>query len=108
MFQRIVLTIAVVILIIILTLVALLLWKSHSSAQYPPVISPCPDYYVQKPDGTCVRTEGITGLQVQPSCQTLSFSGSAFKGAKGLCARRKRANDCGLTWDGITNSDTVC
>ena len=45
MFQKVVLTIAAVILILTLVIIGILLFNQSSSAQWPPEVSSCPDYY---------------------------------------------------------------
>jgi hypothetical protein len=58
--QKMVLILAVIAFIISVGTVAILLWKSKSSQQWPPEIAKCPDRMELSPDGTsCVDTYGL-------------------------------------------------
>ena len=59
MFQKIVLTIAAVILIITLAIIGLLLFNQHSTAQWPPEVSSCPDYFTATSENICQNTGNI-------------------------------------------------
>jgi hypothetical protein len=58
--QKMVLILAVIAFIISVGTVAILLWKSKSSQQWPPEIAKCPDRMALSSDGTsCVDTYGL-------------------------------------------------
>ena len=95
-FNRTVLIIATVILIIILTILAILLYNSHGALQFPPEVGQCPDYWTLK-NGECHNTKalGNCGKTMNPN-----------QWGKGKHARKEKcqwAKNCGLAWDGITN-----
>ena len=60
MFQRIVLTVAIIILIITLAIMGLLMFNNHSAVQWPPEVSSCPDYFTASAPNVCQNTEKIT------------------------------------------------
>lgn len=58
--QKMVLILAFIAFIISVGTVAILLWKSKSSQQWPPEIAKCPDRMALSPDGnSCVDTYGL-------------------------------------------------
>jgi hypothetical protein len=59
MFQRIVLTVAIIILIITLAIMGLLMFNNHSAVQWPPEVSSCPDYFTASAPNVCQNTEKI-------------------------------------------------
>lgn len=108
-FQKITMTVAVIILIICLAFIGYSLNSSKYNTQYPPVISDCPDYWKDMSDGdasNCVNTQ--TGLG-DPGCETtMDFSSSFWTGDDGLCRKSQWAKKCNLTWDGVTNNSKAC
>ena len=77
----------------------------------------CSDHATLKTDagGTncpvkCYNTHGLGA--VSSSCAniptTMDFSSTEFTGANGQCAKKKWADNCGLTWDGVTNMTGSC
>ena len=102
MFQKVVLTIAAVILILTLVIIGILLFNAHSSAQWPPEVSSCPDYYTATSDDVCKNTGGVKVSN--KNCKTGDFSGSGYKGKAGKKRKCQWAQDCGVAWDGISNA----
>jgi hypothetical protein len=105
-FQRIVLIIAIIILIISLLLIGLSIRSSKRNIAWPPLVPVCPDYWfidgsgnntkcINKRNlGTCKPSSGTKHL-------TMNFNVSPYIGANGNCAKYTWANNCGLAWDGI-------
>jgi hypothetical protein len=107
-FQKIVIAVASILLVISLIIMAVIMARSKSRYAYPPVESECPDYWeLQKIGGsnTCVNTKDL-GNSSCPS--SMDFSVSPWVGSQALCKKQIWARQCDLTWDGITNSTTVC
>jgi hypothetical protein len=105
-FQKIVLIIAIIVLIISLVLVGILL-RSSSSETWPPLVPECPDWWIADGSGnntTCINIKdlGVCQAQSGEKHQTMNFNTSAFTGSNGLCAKYKWANNCKVSWDGIT------
>jgi hypothetical protein len=103
-FQKMVLGIAVVALIVLLALIGMSL-SSTNKTNWPPVVGDCPDYWVDMSGngsacynahqlGTCglAKTDANEDVKV-----TLDLSGYTD------CDKYNWAKNCGLTWDGITS-----
>ena len=113
-FQKIVLTIAIVLLIILLIVINLSLTNASSAKIWPPITTNCPDYWEDnsgngaqcvnvKNIGTCFNKDpkfGANGKLLRG--KSMDFSGAPYTGINGLCDKQKWANTCGVAWDGIT------
>jgi hypothetical protein len=115
-FQKIVLTIAVVILVIILVIIGYLLIKNPSGNNtWPPIIGQCPDYWVDFSGNgaNCVNVQSLgdcsgngnincpNAINNTPSTG-MNFSTSAFTDTQnGLCNKYNWASTNGITWDGV-------
>ena len=107
-FQKTSLIVALVILIIALTIVAIMLIASASDQKWPPYSGSCPDYWnLEKDPSTeiekCVNQYKLGRGNSHSACmhfvpQTGSGSG---------CTKFNYANTCQVTWDGITNSNDL-
>ena len=96
------------------------MYKQNSSQVYPPVIQKCPDYYkLDTRTGTCTAESlwGFNAGQIYTStrtglnCVAVDFSGNNVGGMGSkstLCSKKRWAEDCGVTWDGITNNQMIC
>ena len=96
-FQKVVLTIAIVILILCLIVLAILMWNSKNELAFPPEIGTCPDYFIMKDHegkDSCYNEKGLG-----------NGSSDCLWGTFGDTKKDKKewAESCGLTWDGITN-----
>jgi hypothetical protein len=105
-FQKIVLFIAIILLIIALVFIGIALSYSNDQ-QWPPMIPQCPDYWSIDGSGnntTCtnVKDLGTCSPQNGQNHLVMNFNTPAFSGANGLCAKYGWATNCGLSWDGIT------
>ena len=58
-FQKIVLIVASVILILCLVVIGVLLRNRQFNIKFPPEIGNCPDYYTSGPNNTCNNTIGL-------------------------------------------------
>ena len=102
MFQRIVLTVAIIILIITLAIMGLLMFNHQSKAQWPPEVSSCPDYFTATSPNVCNNTGNIKVSNA--NCNTGDFSGPGYKGKPGDKRKCTWAKECGVAWDGISNA----
>jgi hypothetical protein len=111
-FQKIVLFSAIIILILALVFIGIALMYNKSS-QWPPIQSSCPDYWLMDGSGNNATCTNIKDLGVCPvdsgnTSQTdskhliMNFNNGIFSGSNGTCAKYKWANNCQVTWDGIT------
>ena len=107
-FQKIVVVVAGLLLVVSLIIMAVIIARSRSQFAYPPVQSDCPDYWeMHSINGanTCVNTKSL-GNSSCPS--KMDFSVSPWSNSNSLCKKQLWARNCDLTWDGVTNSATVC
>jgi hypothetical protein len=118
-FQKIVLTIAIIIFILLMIFIASVLHNNKYGIAFPPTISDCPDYWLynqesedleERNDGsqTNQRCYNIQNLGESSCSKTMDFTGDFWKGSTGLCNKYKWAKSCDLTWDGITSNTTLC
>jgi hypothetical protein len=107
-FQTTVVLASTIILVISLIFIGLALRKQKNSANYPPVIANCPDYWLDSSGNNgsaCVNAQKLGDTQCGT---TMDFSTATWSGEKGSCAKNKWARGCNLSWDGITNVASVC
>lgn len=128
---------ACIVLLIILAIIASMLLFSKKKKVFPPVISECPDYwidvqYLKSPEGKkylndpliidavnmaqnktdCINFKKIGSCTNDPS--QLIVDPNSFQGGDGIyagskmCSQFQWASGCDLTWDGITNRDNIC
>ena len=102
-FNRTVITIALIILIITLIAFGITIYHSKQKTLWPPETSECPDYWDVVGKNSCKvnQTLGNTG---NGSCQFQSFEDSKYKGNGGRREKCEWAKQCGIYWDGISNS----
>jgi hypothetical protein len=129
-FYIIVLTIAAVLLILILTYVGLTINSVKASAQaFPPTSATCPDYWdVSRTDASlCVIPnvgfknagsiyDNTGSLALKPKTtfgydsrgKTIDFTNAAWDGTgvTTLCAKKQWANNYGIVWDGVSNTNS--
>lgn len=103
-FQKIILIIAVVILLLALLFIGIILSKSVYQQQWPPIISDCPDYWAIDGSGNntrCINTHNL-GTCSTSGNRIMNFNTPSFTGSAGMCNKYNWANNCNITWDGIT------
>lgn len=105
-FQRIILIIAFIILIISLTLIGLSIRSSKKNTSWPPIIPNCPDYWSIDGSGNntkCINTRNLGTCKPTSGTKhlTMNFNVAPYVGSNGNCAKYTWANNCGLAWDGI-------
>lgn len=106
-FNRIVLEIAIVILIIALIVIG---WTIHNSlygpkVQFPPIEGTCPDYW------TAENINGVTycknNLQTGPNMKDSVCQMFPSNSVTSDCQKWAIANTCKIPWDGITDNSTL-
>lgn len=106
-FQKTVLTIAIILLIVILVLIGIALSKAHVGDQWPPIVGECPDYWVDlSGNGAACYNKHSLGRCNLPSKgdkNTMNFNQSPFTSGNTTCTKYNWANTCNVTWDGITS-----
>lgn len=115
-FYIIVLSVAIMLLILILTYIGIKMVNNRTSEgnTFPPSYSPCPDYWETNGNGKCV-VPGVQstnhGTETYTSGNTPGYSGGSidFNAAgwttngSSICSKRAWANSNTVVWDGITN-----
>jgi hypothetical protein len=121
-FQVIVLSMAVIVLVLVLTFVGVVMSKQNSSQVYPPTLNDCPDYWEVRADGSgCnVPVKGransgpakftsdtkalLTDTKIA-SGQYINFKDNAWAS---VCTKQCWATNNGIKWDGVTNYNGTC
>ena len=107
-FQNIVMIVAIIMLIICLIFVGTALYNQKFTTAFPPVVADCPDYWLDKSDGDSSNCENVKNLGSDSCSKTMNFSTSSWTGENGSCNKSRWARACDLTWDGVTNNNSVC
>ena len=106
-FQKVVLILAIVALIIILGVIGGALSHAKENTNWPPIIGECPDYWVDMSgNGEACYNKHSLGKCNVPSKDNQSvknFNEFPFVGNNSECAKYRWANACDVTWDGITS-----
>jgi len=103
-----VLTISIVLLIVALIVFGSMIYSDKTD--YPPVEAQCPDYWIDMsggmgPGGYCINTKNLG----KGRCKNkMNFNSGLWSGEDGLCNKKKWADSCDLTWDGVTNNPEAC
>ena len=106
-FQTSVMSIAIILLIIWLIFIGVSLYRSKYNKEFPPMLANCPDYWVVDGSGNntkCINVKDLGTCQA-PSGEvhlTMDFNDPTFSGTQGTCNKYNWANNCGVSWDGIT------
>lgn len=106
-FQKIVLFIAIIILIILLVFIGIALYYMNASTEWPPMVPQCPDYWDADGSGnntTCTNIQDLGSCPAQSGQKHLimNFNSPAFSGANSACTKYTWAQKCNVSWDGIT------
>ena len=99
-FQRIVLLLSFILLLIILLFIGYALYKSKNSQSWPPEIQNCPDYWIDISGNgaSCVNVKNL-GTCGQ---KKMNFNVSPYTGSSGNCSKYNWATRCNISWDGVT------
>lgn len=106
-FQTTIINIAVILLIIMLFFIAISLYRNKNNFQYPPVAANCPDYWLDESNGEGIKCVNPKNLGKKECPKKLDFSAPFWSSDKGLCMKKSMANRCNLTWDGVTNNNSM-
>lgn len=100
-FQKNVVIIAIVLLIIVIAVIGWILSKGVDETPWPPSVSNCPDYWEdQQGDGTaCFNVKKLGKCGIGP------YNLKGWNKPDSACATKGMMNACDLTWDGITSLD---
>ena len=113
-FYKQVIIVAIVILIISLSIIGTVLATSSNDVSFPPTINACPDFYNVNSDGHCEALKDVYDASKQ-DCEIIDFTDDTKNYLNpgtgpdsGACAKKQKSNECGITWDGITNNPDIC
>jgi hypothetical protein len=116
-FHIIVLTIAVIVLILVLTVIGIMMTnKTYDSSVFPPSTNSCPDYWTAEENGNCIADSvnlGTVPNEFKGSGKTPGFDGTrtvnfsdagwTSNGGTALCNQKDWAIKYGISWDGVAN-----
>lgn len=106
-FQRVVIIVAIILLILALTFMGYSLYINRYDLVFPPVTAVCPDYWVSQ-DNKCINKLLLGKCNNTAENNTMNFNVPHYQGDQANCNKSKWAKDCNITWDGITNNPRVC
>jgi hypothetical protein len=97
-FQRTVLIVAAVMLVIALVVIGMMIRSAVTEVEWPPQTSTCPDYWLESARGICTTSHGQNG---GVSSGTLNVAGKGMATPQQRCdwARKNK-----VMWDGITDA----
>ena len=102
-FEKKVLIVAGIILVVSLVLVLIFILMSKGNQKYPPVESECPDYWELGPvsdDNQKLVCKNVKGLG--DSTPYVDPDSREFQGVDGLCNKQNWAREHNVTWEGVT------
>ena len=117
-FQKTAVIVALVVLVVALIFIAIMLVVQANSQKFPPYSSSCPDYWnmektseSDESDETessemCINSKSLGKIN-HSGCKQLDPNNSIFSGSSAGCNKYTYARACGITWDGITNNETL-
>lgn len=109
-FQKIVLGIAILVFIVALVFIGIGLKDAKNNQTWPPIVANCPDYWEDTTNNGegCYNKLGLgkCNLPTYDNKNVMNFNVTPYNGAEGTCAKAKWAKECGVTWDGV--SQTKC
>jgi len=102
--------------LLLLAIMAVVMYFSNKKQIFPAIFQPCPDYYAMDSSGNCSMTSVwnvgvVNSARTDLSCNKVNFSGLTNPGmgpSSALCKKQRWAQDCTVTWDGITNNSAIC
>ena len=98
-FQKLVLTVATVILICMMILIGYAMSTNKGNMNFPPSVSECPDYWISS-NKQCINNNNVN----LGDCKSpMNFNISKYMGHNGNCQKVKWANNCKIVWSGLTN-----
>ena len=102
-FQKTVLFVSIIILIILLIFIGTSLSTGNKNQQWPPVTAECPDYWeLIDSSGSEILCNNKKNLGNPTPPTPINFGASIYTGTNGNCNKYKWATAYGISWDGIT------
>ncbi len=102
----------IILLVITLAIVGTILTNMNKKQKFPGNISTCPDYYSLNEQGYCLQNDVIFNDPTS-ACKIFNPTDPKYevKGTgseSGMCKKKEWGNQCGVSWDGITNDINIC
>jgi hypothetical protein len=87
-------------LIILLAIMAVVLSNQSNSQSFPANVSACPDFYSMSNDDGCTMMQSFYSSR-EPGCKDI------YPNKLSALDKKLWASNCGVAWDGITNSSII-
>ena len=87
-------------LIILLAIMAVVLSNQMQSQSFPATLAHCPDFYSMTSDDGCSMTKSVYSSR-EPGCTDV------YPNKMSALDKKLWASNCGVAWDGITNSSII-
>jgi hypothetical protein len=87
-------------LVILLIIMAVIISNKNNSQEFPPTVAYCPDFYSLNDSGYCIPSSSVYSNKTS-DCIRINPKGMPIN------ERRNWALNCGVAWDGITNSSSI-
>ncbi len=105
--------------ILLLGIVGYVMNSANKVQIFPVNISDCPDYYdIDSSSNYCNANLNVWNTGLRDDCKSIDFVKGRYGRVKyitpgksassGLCAKKRKANQCKVSWDGITNDKSIC
>ena len=95
-----------ILLVIILFIISYTIKNKTNDIKWPPYVANCPDYWLDlSSNGSMCYNKhslGTCGVPVSGNDNTIDFTRSIYTSSQGDCNKKKWAERCGVSWDGIT------
>ena len=127
-FHIVVLSVAIALLVLVLTVIGIMLSQRTTTLSYPPTYNTCPDYWAISTDGSkCIIPTFQSSLNIgglynvnngtlnsnvvsTPGFSTdtsnnivTNYINFADSGWQGICSQKVWANQNNIVWDGVSN-----
>ena len=104
--------------VIFLGLIGYLMYTSKTNQIYPATINDCPDFYDLDSNNKCIANTTVWNNSLPAGCNTIDFIDGSYDSVtykapgktinSGICAKKLKSQECKITWDGITNDNSIC
>lgn len=105
-FKKKVIIFFLLLLVIILLIMSYAITKKTNDLKWPPYIANCPDYWLDLASNGSMcynkHSLGTCSLPRDNNKNTVDFTSDIYTSSEGDCNKKKWANNCGVSWDGIT------
>jgi hypothetical protein len=95
-----------ILLVIILFIISYTINDKSNNIKWPPYVANCPDYWLDlSSNGSMCYNKhslGTCGVPTLSNDNTIDFTRSIYTSSQGDCNKKKWAETCGVSWDGIT------